>query len=211
MYMPKVNSPLKREPLCGMRGAGVRLLKEVVLWDRRGGNRRGRGKERRRGCMDELPMKAESADFFLTKPLCHSHYCSRPCLLTPNHLKLPHKDSPAPSLFYPNTALSWMQPKLNEAQLRPALMHLGTPIAFWLKCKILSSTQGLLYSASNQSHPSYWLRYPRLQLQAQNMTHCIPNEPCSPCSTVSHSFPPPGTPQSSLRLPTHICGAPTRN
>lgn len=172
--------------------------------------------ERIEGCEWKLLEKAapSPADSVLTKPLCHPQLLLgfRTLLTPPNCLQLPHKDSPALSPIHPNTILSSTQPDLTEAQPRCAPTHSETPTTFWLKSPISSLAQGLWYSASNQPTrfvppPRYCFRHPRLQLQAQNMTHCIPNEPCS-----SHSsFPSPKTPLSSLRLPTNICRAPTRN
>lgn len=177
------------------------------------------GEERDRGCTDKPPILQAAptpADSVFTKPLCHPQLLLEfMTLLTP--IQSPATASqgfPCSQPLPSNTALSPVQPNLTEAQPRSCSDNSETPIAFWLKSKILSSTQGLSYSASNQPTRlifSYWLRHPRLQLQAQNTTHCIPNEPFSLHSTVSHSFPPPRRPLSSLRLPANLHGAPTRN
>lgn len=137
-----------------------------------------------------------------------------PAYPPPNHPQLPHKDSPAPCPFHPNPALSPVQPNLTEAQPRPVQTHSETLLVFWLRSTILSSTQERSYTASNpptRFDPSYWLRHLRLQLQAPKNDLLHPKWALLSHSTVSHSFSPPRTSLSSLRLPTNIFGAPSRN
>lgn len=215
--MPKVNSPLKQEPLCGVRGIGVRLLKEVMLRDRRKRNWRGRGEERLSGwaapegtsqscrfCLHKAPLPQSLLGSWhclcpLPQVICNcliriplfpvssvptqpSHQCSLTSL-KPNPDLLQHIwGLPLPS----NWSLK------SSAQLED--FHTQPPSNQPEPCQLLAQTTQA--SAVGPEHDSLHPQMSLVLLVLLFLTLAVLLD---------------GTPLSSLRLPTRIWGAPTKN